>query len=70
MVGLTQLYLSNMHRKCLMRGTWVDQVVKHLPEAQVMISRSGDLGLPAQWEVCFFLSLCTSPCSFSLSFSL
>ena len=66
-----------MHNKEKYRGTWVAQLVKHLPSDQVMIPWSSDgalLGLPAQRGVCFSLSLslCPSPklmlsCFLSLS---
>jgi len=42
-------------------GTWVAQSVKHLPLAQVMISRPL-VGLLAQWGTYFFLSFCCSAC--------
>ena len=53
-------------------GTWVAQLVKHLPLAQVMIAGSWDwvpIGLPAQRRTCFFLSFChsSSLCSLTLS---
>ena len=47
--------------------------VKHLPSAQVMISRSWDqphIGLPVQWGACFSLSLCHSPACACLFFAL
>ena len=48
-----------------LRGTWVAQMVKHLPSAQVMIPGSLDqaprVGLPAQWGACFSFSLCPAP---------
>ena len=53
----------------LVWGTWVAQSVKHPPSTLVMISGSWDwtlrigacVRLPAQWGVCFSLSLCSSP---------
>ena len=47
-------------------GTYLAQSVGQLPSVQVMISVSWDgasIELPAQWGVCFCLSLCPSrPC--------
>ena len=48
------------------RGTCLAQSVGQLPSVQVMISGSWDgasIELPAQWGICFCLSLCPSrPC--------
>ena len=48
-------------------GACVAQLLKGLPSAHVMISRSWDqatngIRLPAQWGVCFSFSFCCSPC--------
>ena len=60
------------------KGAWVAQLVKHLRLALVMIDdiycpevlRQPGIRLPAQWGVCFSLSLCPPPiCELSLSFS-
>ena len=53
----------------LERGHLGTQLVKRLPPAQVVILGSWDGGpvFSAQWGVCFSLSLCPSPHSFSLS---
>ena len=49
------LMLLGVVWKCLSQGTWVPQLVKCLTLVK----------LPAQWGVCFFLSICA--CSLSLS---
>ena len=72
MINLTEDSLF-LHQREKRRGAWVGQSVKGLPSAQVVILGSGIkphiVGLPAQWRVCFSLSLRPSSCSYSFSLS-
>ena len=59
--------LGKAFNKCAKQGTWVSQLVKHLPFTQVVIPGSW-IQAPHQAlcsaGICFSLSLC--PCSYSL----
>lgn len=73
------LYLTELIENTLFkiitnnRVSWVAHSVKHPPLAQAMIRGSWDwahIRLSAQQGVCFYLSLCSCPCSLTLSRSL